>query len=107
MNMDIGQAIEAMKQGNRCRRIGWIDRDRWVSYEPPATVSAEHFRNPTNKAYAHSLGGTVEIWACFIMKKPDGGMMPGWSPTQSDLVATDWYIVPVDGPDPYFKRGSQ
>lgn len=98
--MNIGEAIEAIKQGEKVRRAGWIDRDRWVAYEQSSIAKIDQFNAPPNRSYIEELGGTVETIAFFTMKKPDGGIMYGWSPTQTDLDATDWYVVPVDRPDP-------
>lgn len=99
--MNIGRAIAAMKTGQKCRRAGWIDRDRWVTWEPPSSSDCGWFQSQANRDYLASVEGVVEVWSYFTMKKPDGGIMPGWSPTQSDLAADDWYIVPANGPDPY------
>lgn len=99
--MNLAQAIAAMQDGHKCRRAGWIDRDRWVTIEPAQTATAAQFGSQANRDYAESAGGRVMILSFFTMKKPDGGIMPGWSPTQTDLLSNDWYVVPADGPDPY------
>lgn len=99
--LNIGQAITAMMDGHKCRRAGWIDRDRWVTCEPAQSAHALQFGSQANRDYAESCGGRVMILPFFTMKKPGGGIMPGWTPTQTDLAALDWYVVPTDGPDPY------
>ena len=100
-NMNIGQAIVAMMDGHKCRRAGWIDRDRWVTIEPAQTAATEQFGSQANRDYVEAAGGRMMIHPFFTMKKPDGGIMIGWSPTTMDALAFDWYVVPTDGPDPY------
>lgn len=83
-----------MNDGKRARRAGWQERDRWIAYEPGmALVHSSSFQSPANKAYVEDRGGWVPVLACITMKKPCGGIMLGWTPTQTDMTVVDWYIL--------------
>ena len=93
--LGFGEALGAvMNDGARARRAGWIDRARWIAYERgiPA-VHSSSFQHPGNIAHAESRGGVVAVMACLTMKKPCGAIMLGWTPTQTDLAASDWYLL--------------
>jgi hypothetical protein len=97
--MDIGQAIQALKAGERVAREGWNGRDMWLAFSPghPA-LPAENFWADGNRQYAESRGGHATVLPCITMKTAGGDILMGWLASQTDLLAEDWFIVttPVD-----------
>lgn len=92
--MDIGQALNAAKQGARVARRGWNGKDMWIAYSPGCeALPAENFWSPANKAYAQSKGGFAKVLPCFTMRTASGEILMGWLASQTDMDAGDWFIV--------------
>ena len=83
-----GEAIKAVKNGSRISREGWNGKEQYVelakciSYVNPAgyTVNAQH-QDIGNNALA------------FVGTR---GVQLGWLASQSDMLAEDWMIIPVE-----------
>jgi hypothetical protein len=93
--MDIGQAIRAIKDGERVARHGWNGKDMWLSYSPGhPNLSAGNFWSKANQDYAYGLPGTVvPVLPCITMKTATGEILMGWLASQTDLLAEDWLVV--------------
>ena len=84
-DMTFGDALVALKQGQRVARKGWNGKNQYVelacgiSYANSAAqiVNVDH-KNIGNKALA--FVGT-------------SGVQMGWLASQADMLADDWYIV--------------
>lgn len=91
--MNIGGAVEALKNGFRVTRPSWNGHDMWLSLTPGRVVSAEQFWSPHNRAYAEAQGDQRVLVRPYVtMKTVDGAIVP-WLCSQSDLLAEDWEIV--------------
>ena len=79
--MDIGYAVQAMREGARVRRVGWNGKGMWVFLLPelPAGKSGEK--------------DTSRPWPEFVAMKTAQGTVVPWVCSQSDLLADDWEIV--------------
>lgn len=64
--MTFGQAIEAMRRGARCYRVGWLVKTRtvWIAYQGP----------PDEEAKPVVVDETQTLFV----------------PSQSDMLARDW-----------------
>lgn len=71
--MDIGQAITAMRRGERVARAGWNGKGMWLALQTPDENSK------MGKPYIY-------------MRPVDGELVP-WLASQTDLLATDWQTV--------------
>lgn len=84
--MTFGDALEALKNGERVARKGWNGKDMYVflAYEPDfvtdADISAFDQRD-------------VEVGNMLVMKTAQDTFQPGWLASQADMLAEDWYIV--------------
>ena len=100
MNMNFGQAIQALKHGSRVARAGWNGKGMWLRliepYAPhPDTLAGRcdgvrtnpYFKASDNNAEAQ---GTMLPW--IGMKTADNGFVP-WLASQTDMLAEDWEIV--------------
>lgn len=82
--MDFGDAIKALKKGNKLARSGWNGKNQFIqlawciSYKDAKgkIINAEHCAIG-NKAVA--FVGT-------------SGVQLGWLASQADMLAEDWYI---------------
>lgn len=92
--MTFGQAIESMKRGHKVARAGWNGKGMWISVSPGSqALPADKFWNPNNRAFAESKGGTADVEPTITMKTARDTIQMGWSPTVSDALAEDWYLV--------------
>lgn len=70
--MDFGQALAALKDGQRVTRSGWNGKDMWIQLQVPDE------RSKTRRPYLY-------------MRQVDGDLVP-WVASQTDLLAEDWAI---------------
>lgn len=95
--MDFGDAIRAMKQGQRVARAGWNGKGMWVAYTPPSEFPAHCAREGHA---AHHLArdlqpdAAIRLTGHFDMKAADGSLVVGWLASQTDMAAEDWEVVP-------------
>ena len=79
--MNFGLALEALKKGRRVARCGWNGRGQWL-----VLIHA-------GNAMHTSCAGGFRMQNCVGLKNAQGNMQPGWAPSQSDMLADDWFIV--------------
>lgn len=85
-NMTFGDALDALKQGQRVARKGWNGKDMYVflSYEADFVTDADI------SAFDQL---DVEVGDMLVMKTAQNTFQPGWLASQTDMLAEDWYIV--------------
>ena len=88
--MNFGQAIDALKAGNRVCRGGWNGKGMWLVLVPGSNVNAR-VGTPYGEALGH--GVAVSINPHIDMRTATGEMQPGWLASQTDMLADDWQIV--------------
>ena len=71
--MDFGQAITALKEGEKVRRAGWNGRGMWLALQVPDE---------------HSKMQQPYIYICPV----DGQLVP-WLASQADMLSDDWEIT--------------
>jgi hypothetical protein len=100
--MDFGEAIKALKAGERVARSGWNGKGMFLYYVPenryPAQtkVAKEYWRDrqPPHSAdpEAESPGILVPYGAYIAMKTAQENVVP-WLASQTDVLADDWEIL--------------
>ncbi len=97
--MDFGEALQALKRGERVARSGWNGKGMWLSLSPGTPqLSADKFWSPQNKQFAASQPeGRADVLPCITMKTADDKILMGWLASQSDMLAEDWEVVTVTG----------
>lgn len=95
--MNIGEAVQALKEGKRVSRAGWNGRDMWLAYSPGVRgLAADKFWAPPNREYAEAQPGwAATVLPCITMKTATGEILMGWLASQTDLLADDWGVVAV------------
>lgn len=78
--MTFGEAIAAMKTGERVARAGWNGKGMSIHLEDWAWRGRSSF-----------LDAPFE--PCIVMRTAQGRLQPGWLASQSDILATDWELV--------------
>lgn len=104
--MNFGQAIEAIKQGEKITREGWNGKGMWLYYVPANSYPAQ---TEAAKSYWGSKEGSVftsppagipvplvPYGAYIAMKTAQENVVP-WLASQTDVLAEDWRVV-VDAP---------
>lgn len=93
--MNFGDAIAALKNGQRVARSGWNGKGMWLSYSKgtPA-LAAEYFWSPHNRDFAASQPHQcAEVLPCITMKTADNKILMGWLASQTDMLAEDWEVL--------------
>lgn len=78
--LSFGQAIEALRKGKHCSRVGW--------------KNYQYIELATNISYKDAHGDIVNANGhCAIAFVDMCGTYLGWVASQSDMFAYDWQIV--------------
>jgi hypothetical protein len=85
-NMTFGDAIEALKDGERVARKGWNGKDMYVFLAHEADFVTDADISAFDQL-------EVEVHDMLVMKTAQNTFQPGWLATQTDMLAEDWYIV--------------
>lgn len=86
--MNFGQAIEALKAGEKVARSGWNGKGMWLRLYDP--YLDEEF--PISEI--EPCEGTPARW--IGMKTSDNKFIP-WLASQTDILEEDWEITKVEG----------
>lgn len=85
---DFGEALVALKAGQRVRRAGWNGKGMFLFLVPGSTFAVS--RAPLLGIYPE---GTVINYCPHIdMKTADGSIVP-WLASQTDMLAEDWEVL--------------
>lgn len=96
--MNFGQAIDALKAGQRVARSGWNGKGMWLVLVP-GTKKAE-LRSGTTYANALQMESCeilphIDMWT--INAEGRRAMLPGWLASQTDMLADDWQVIAETG----------
>lgn len=86
--MDFGDAIRAMKEGQRVARAGWNGKGMFLFLVPGSTFTVN--RPPLLGIYPE--GTRINYHAHIDMKTATGEVVP-WLASQTDMLAEDWTHV--------------
>jgi hypothetical protein len=86
--MDFGQALTALKDGQRVTRDGWNGKGMWLVLVPGSTITVAADR-PLGQVAPELVGSALEYRPHVDMKTADGQIVP-WVASQTDLLAEDW-----------------
>lgn len=91
--MNFGQALEQLKQGKKIARQNWNGSNMFaVLSTGKKQLEAEGFFNPDLKEHALKIGGFMDVRPAFMLKTAQDDVAY-WSPSGSDCLAEDWFIV--------------
>ncbi len=92
--MNFGEALEALKAGNRVSREGWNGKGMWLVLIPGTKDAKLTEGTPYEVALKSNI---VTINPHIDMYTATGEMQPGWLASQTDMLSDDWGIVsPVE-----------
>lgn len=91
--MNFGEALQALKDGNRIARNGWNGKGMWLTYSPGhVDLPAEKFFSKHNKDFAEKNGGKATVCPSIMMKNAND-TISYWQPSSGDMFAEDWVIL--------------
>lgn len=76
--MNFGEAIAALKLGQRVQRAGWNGKNMHLYID----ITPRSSRNPG-----------VVYEPCIVMFTAQGQHQPGWLASQADMLAEDWEML--------------
>ena len=93
--MNFGQAIEALKSGEKVARKGWNSRNMFIILVGESPNISLKECTPYQKALNNEsqCQGTVTINQHIDMFTATGEFQPGWLASQADMLSHDWEIV--------------
>lgn len=91
--MDFGQAILAMKDGEKVARSGWNGKGMWIAITKGSSIPKELARSGAVLKLAEEGQETITIGDHIDMKSADGSVICGWLASQTDMLAEDWSII--------------
>jgi hypothetical protein len=86
--MNFGEALTALKDGDRVARSGWNGNGMFIYLVPGSTFAAN--RPPLLGIYPE--GTEIRYLPHVDMKTADGSCVP-WLASQTDILAEDWSRV--------------
>jgi hypothetical protein len=87
--MNFGEVLERIKAGERACREGWNGKGQFVFLVPGSTFTVN--RPPLLGIYPE--GTRIDYHAHIDLRNAAGQIVP-WQPSQGDVLAEDWAIVP-------------
>jgi hypothetical protein len=91
IQMNFGEAIQALKEGKRVSRAGWNGKGMWLIL----VDGTKEAKLATGTPYWRALDkkDTCTINPHIDMYTATGEMQPGWLASQTDMLAEDWGVV--------------
>jgi len=86
--MTFGQAIEAMKDGQKVARSGWNGKGMFAYY-----VQANSYPVQTGAAKSHFGEGAMVPYNAYMAIKNVNETVSTWVPSVNDVLSDDWRIV--------------
>lgn len=86
--MNFGQALEAMKAGEKVARAGWNGKGMFVYLVPAASYPAQ-----TGAAKSHFGDGAMVPYNAYMAIKNMDNTVSTWVPSVNDCLSEDWSIA--------------
>lgn len=90
--MDFGEAIRALKAGEKVARQGWNGKGMWLGY-----VAGDQWGLGSKAPYESTAEGANLLPRIGLRTAGQGCFVP-WLASQSDVLAEDWHLVTLDQP---------
>lgn len=88
--MNFGEALAALKNGNRVARAGWNGKGMWLAHMPPVVIPEGMVSGRTKK---FAPAGDLNVGGYLVMWTAQAVWQPGWLASQADMLAEDWTVV--------------
>ena len=94
--MRFGEALTHVRNGKRIARLGWNGKGMYVYLTEGRSIPTDEWvaRIPSQElTEAEKKLGCVIVKPHLDMKTAQNTRIIGWSATQTDMLAEDWYVV--------------
>jgi hypothetical protein len=94
MEMDFGQAIAALKGGEKVARSGWNGRGMFLVLVPGTPSITPREGTPYHDAIGDAeceILPHIDMWTTNAHGRR--AFLPGWLASQTDMLSEDWEIV--------------
>ncbi|MCA0231585.1 MAG: DUF2829 domain-containing protein [Bacteroidetes bacterium] len=88
--LTFGQAIEALKLGQKVQREGWNGKGMYIFLIGENGLTAKHCR--PYWTYTNGVNDNYPLQPFLAMKTADDKVLP-WVTSQADVLAEDWQVV--------------
>lgn len=85
--MNFGEALEALKQGEKVARAGWNGKGMFLFL-----VKGSELQSAIKFGFGEYIGEPV-ITDSVAMKTAQNTIVIGWLASQTDMLAEDWVII--------------
>jgi len=93
--MNFGQALEALKAGQRVARAGWNGKGMWLALTPGSVIPADKARAGAAELVAAERNiQSIVIDPHIDMRTAGGSLQVGWLASQADMLGEDWAVLP-------------
>lgn len=92
-NLNFGEAIEALKKGEKVARKGWNGKGMFLWLKQEVSIKAEWCKDPELKTIVEENGGSIRGLGTICMLTAKKEVLTGWSPNQLDILSDDWMIL--------------
>lgn len=92
--MSFGDAIAALKSGERVARAGWNGKGMWLVLVPGTAVAKLGDGTPYKAATGLEqceILPHIDMWTTNAEGRR--AMLPGWLASQTDMLSEDWAVV--------------
>jgi hypothetical protein len=92
IGLTFGDALQALKDGQKVARAGWNGKGAFIALMPGFVIPAAMINERTRKFVERPdqdlpCGGYIVMWTAQKV------WQPGWLPSQADLLSEDWSVV--------------
>lgn len=91
--MTFGDALIALKNGQKVARQGWNGKGMFLWLKPATTVKSEWCKDPMLKKLCDDNGGEIEALGTICMFTAQKQILSGWLASQTDMLSEDWIVV--------------
>jgi len=94
MSISFGEAIKALKEGERVSRSGWNGTNMWLALSPGVKdLESDKFWSQAIREFGETHGvKTISVLPYIVMYTKQGEIVP-WLASQTDILSEDWSIV--------------
>lgn len=92
--LTFGEAIEALKAGQRVARKGWNGKGMWLVMVPGTPLAQLREGTPYHEALGQEsceILPHIDMWT--VNAEGRRAMLPGWLASQTDMLAEDWELI--------------
>ena len=95
LQLSFGDALKALKAGQRVARAGWNGKGMWLAYTPGTKFAPVHAKPGHAAAFRakEAPHEDVRLLPHIDMRAADGSMVIGWLASQTDMLAEDWMVL--------------